>query len=73
MTISANIQFTDTASKVCIITIKDGADIVCESVNIGLGLNPDDTINTEDLACRIKKQVKSYRDEKTKLTIDTGE
>jgi glycosylphosphatidylinositol transamidase (GPIT) subunit GPI8 len=72
MTISANIQFTDTATQICIITIKDGNDIVCDSVNIGLNLNPDETIDTEDLNCRIKKQVKAYRYNNTKFMIDTG-
>ena len=73
MSIIVKIHEQNLTAQTCVVTIKDGVDVVVDYVNIAIVLNEDGTANTIDLNHRIKNQVKMYRDKNSKLLIDTGE
>jgi hypothetical protein len=76
--ITANVHSIDTENQSCIITIKDGDEIVLEKKNIGLELNPDGTANAAWIKSKISSRVSSHRKDKTRkknasITVDIGD
>ena len=61
MSISLKIHSIDTASRACIVTIKDDNYVIVDKKNIGLELNPDGTANTDHIVYKTKIKVKQSR------------
>ena len=76
MTISIKIHNINTTSldPTCVVTIKDGENVVVDNANIGLQLNPDGTANTTWIQKVAKTKVLEYRTlGNSIITVDTGE
>ncbi|HIB85249.1 MAG TPA: hypothetical protein EYO59_11830 [Chromatiaceae bacterium] len=65
-TITANVHNIDTETQSCVITIKDGDELVLERKNIGLELNPDGTANTAWIKDKISSRISSHRRDKVR-------
>lgn len=61
MPTSANIHSVNTETKTCIVTIRDGDDLVVDNSNIGLELNSDGSANTEWIYSKVSSYIADHR------------
>ena len=76
--ITASVHSMDANSNICIITIRDGNELVVDNSNIGLETNQDGSSNTAWLRDRISSYVAGHRAAKARkdnavIYIDIGE
>lgn len=77
MSITINILGVNIESKSCIVTIRDGDDLVCGGCNIGLQVTPEGELDMEWLKEYVKSEVQMFRRNKmippSPNEINTGE
>lgn len=76
--ITASVHSMDANSNICIITIRDGNDLIIDNSNIGMEPNEDGSANTVWLRDKISSYVAGHRAAKTRkdnavIYIDIGE
>lgn len=62
MGIAIEIIQIDTEKEVCVVKIQDGAELIVDTLNIGLELNQDGTANMEWIKNKAKDLVFGYRE-----------
>jgi predicted transcriptional regulator len=76
--ITANVHSMDANSNICIITIRDGNELIIDNSNIGMESNEDGSANTVWLRDKISSYVAGHRAAKARkdnavIHIDIGE
>ena len=64
---SANIHIISTEHKTCLVSIKDGDEVVLANKNIGLELNDDGTANTAWIQDTISTYIITHRKFKNRI------
>ncbi len=77
-TIAATVHLMNANAHICIITIRDGNDLVVDNSDIGLEVNPDGTANSAWIREKISSYVSGHRKAKamehnSKISVLVGD